>query len=196
MNPATQDKPAAPGKEPAAQPSAIDNLQQLEQEALRQDEAVASQATADGQQAASAADIDAAALKGAAMAVGFAEALVKMKWDFVTIPQPLHEALIAKAAPVVKKRAGGGQLPAWLEPYREEVELAVVVLATGAVIAVQVKAHDAQIRQAAQEAAGNEQRATTGPQAAAPAAAAATVKPAPVTPIRPSADPLDPNWRG
>lgn len=201
MSTATPDAPAAAPVQPQTTNTvgnpALDNIRRLqaeEDDAIEQDEQLAGAAEDKGKAEAGQAELDAAAAQGAAFIVGAGEALVKMRWDYVQIPQQLHDALIGAAIPVVKKRGKDiGPLPPMLEPYREELKLLAVIAATGFVISLQVKGHNQQQQQDTATAADNSQRANAAPPPPQKPAAAA------VTPIRPaapaSADPFDPNYR-
>lgn len=72
---------------------------------------------------------EAAARAGAAMAVGFAETMLAMKYPFVQIPKEQRFQIIEKATPVMRKYGGG--LPEWLRPYQEEIELGMVIGTAG-----------------------------------------------------------------
>ncbi len=82
---------------------------------------------------------EAAARAGAAMAVGFCESLLGMKYPFVSVPKEQKHQIIEKATPVMRKYGGG--LPEWLRPYQEEIELGMVVATAGVGIFMQVQHH-------------------------------------------------------
>ena len=81
-----------------------------------------------------------AAQAGAAWAVGAVETLVNMKWPYVVIEQGSRQALQEKTAAVAYKHGAG--LPAWLEPYREEIELGMVLAGVGYGVMIQVAQHE------------------------------------------------------
>ena len=85
---------------------------------------------------------DLAAQQGAAFAVSMAETFLKMRWSFVQVDDAVKEQVAEKAVPVFRKY--GGELPDWLQPYKEEIELGMVVAVAGLGIVSQVKAHQAQ----------------------------------------------------
>lgn len=118
-----------------------DPLDQFEAELDQQTEAIAgeleSKEDIEQQQAAE----DAAARAGAVMAVSFAETALKMWKPYVELPKETKEALIEKGVPVVKKH--NAEMPEWLQPYKEEIELASVVAMAGVSIFMQVKAYEA-----------------------------------------------------
>lgn len=82
---------------------------------------------------------EAAARAGAAMAVGFCESLLGMKYPYVSVPKEQKFQIIEKATPVMRKYGGG--LPEWLRPYQEEIELGMVVGTAGVGIFMQVQHH-------------------------------------------------------
>ncbi|WP_062270209.1 hypothetical protein [Endozoicomonas arenosclerae] len=91
----------------------------------------------------------AAARQGAVMALSLVETVVKMRWSFIDIADEQKEAVIEKAVPVMQKY--GADLPEFLKPYREEIELGMVVAATGFGVFMQVKAYEAAQEQAREE---------------------------------------------
>lgn len=93
------------------------------------------------QQAEQEAADEAAARAGAAMAVGFAETMLGMKYPFVQIPKEQRFQIIEKATPVMRKYGGG--LPDWLRPYQEEIELGLVIGTAGVGVFMQVQQHKA-----------------------------------------------------
>lgn len=109
---------------------------------------------------------EAAARAGAAMAVGFCESLLGMKYPFVSVPKEQKFQIIEKATPVMRKYGGG--LPEWLRPYQEEIELGMVVGTAGVGIFMQVQHHKREEqkrlieerRRRAAEARGERQPAT------------------------------------
>lgn len=109
---------------------------------------------------------EAAARAGAAMAVGFCESLLGMKYPFVSVPKEQKHQIIEKATPVMRKYGGG--LPEWLRPYQEEIELGMVVATAGVGIFMQVQHHKREEqkrlieerRRRAAEARGERQPAT------------------------------------
>lgn len=109
---------------------------------------------------------EAAARAGAAMAVGFCESLLGMKYPFVSVPKEQKHQIIEKATPVMRKYGGG--LPDWLRPYQEEIELGMVVATAGVGIFMQVQHHKhaeqkrlfEERRRRAAEARGERQPAT------------------------------------
>jgi hypothetical protein len=78
-----------------------------------------------------------AARQGAIMATSFAETLLGMKFPGVAIQQEQKDAIVEKATPVMLKYGAG--LPDWLQPYREEIELGMVIASTGVGVYVQVQ---------------------------------------------------------
>jgi len=82
-----------------------------------------------------------AAQQGAIMAVSMVETLVKMRWSFVQIDDSVRGSVIEKAVPVFRKY--GADLPDFLKPYREEIELAMVVAVAGFGVYTQVQMHKA-----------------------------------------------------
>lgn len=98
---------------------------------------------------------DEAARMGAAMAVGFVEMGLKMWKPYIVLPDDQKAALIEKGAPVAKKYDGG--MPPWLAPYREEVELLVVVAVAGVSVVMQIKAHEAQQAEQSEKPDGGKQ---------------------------------------
>lgn len=74
----------------------------------------------------------------AEMTAGMAVVLVQMRWPGVVIDQASKELVIVHLEPVLAKY--GGYLPAWLIPYKEELQLAQAVLMIGVSAYSQVKA--------------------------------------------------------
>lgn len=138
-----------PDKKPEEQVDAFDNLDKLAQEIEDENKAVEGEVETENDRKSKASAEDEAARAGAAMAVGFAEAMVKMKWSFVQIPAEQRAQVIDKATPVVKKY--GTSLPPWLLPYQDEIELGMVLAVAGFGIYAQVQAHKAAEDQAKQE---------------------------------------------
>ncbi len=83
------------------------------------------------------------AAQGAAFAVGMVETLIKLKWSYVEIAPEVKAQVSEKAVPVFKKWGVGDSMPEWLQPWREEVELGIVVAVAGFGIYSQVNAHEA-----------------------------------------------------
>lgn len=83
-----------------------------------------------------------AARAGAQMAVSFAKTLTRMKYPYVEIDPTSEDQVVDKTAAVLRKYGGG--LPPWLEPYREEIELGMVLAGVGFGVVVQVKQHEAE----------------------------------------------------
>lgn len=84
-----------------------------------------------------------AAREGAAMAVGFMEMIVKGGAPYVSIDEASKERVTDKLGAVLQKHGTG--LPAWLAPYREEVELFVAMGGVGFGVYMQVVAHRQQM---------------------------------------------------
>ena len=122
--------------------NALSNLSLLEGEVAEESELFDPEAAFKTEDdAAAEADAEEAAAKaGAAMAVGFAETLLKMRYPFVHVPGEQKEQIQEKMAAVIGKHGGG--LPEWLQPYSEEIELGMVVAAAGFGVWVQVQAHN------------------------------------------------------
>lgn len=141
-------------------------LEQLEAEAAGAGErgggeSVAEEVTAQQARERQEQDDLAAARAGAAMAFGFAETVLKMKFPYVEIPGEQRGQLIEKATPVMRKY--GAELPAWLKPYQEEIELGMTVAATGFGVYMQVQQHRREeARQAALEARRRRQAGAAG----------------------------------
>ncbi|AMO56621.1 hypothetical protein GZ77_03560 [Endozoicomonas montiporae] len=137
---------------------ALENLDALEQITPDEQEAETLLAEVEqseqAQQQANAEDV--AAQQGAVMAVSMVETLVKMRWSFVQIDDGIRGQVIEKAVPVCKKY--GSDFPDWLKPFREEIELGMVVAAAGFGIWSQIKAHEAaqQSPQETEQGAGDE----------------------------------------
>lgn len=91
-----------------------------------------------------------AARAGAQMAVSFAKTLTRMKYPYVEIDETSEHQVIDKTAAVLRKYGGG--LPPWLEPYREEIELGMVLAGVGFGVFVQVKQHEAEEQAQAEQA--------------------------------------------
>lgn len=94
---------------------------------------------------------------GAAMAVGFTKTLIKMRWHFVHLEQGGLDEIETRTADVLAKYDSG--LPAWLEPYKEEIRLAYAVGAVGLGVYLQVQAHNAAQREQEQQQAEGESNA-------------------------------------
>lgn len=107
---------------------------------------------------------EAAARAGAAMAVGFAETMLGMKYPFVQIPKEQRFQIIEKATPVMRKYGGG--LPDWLRPYQEEIELGMVVATAGVGVFMQVQQHKAAEQRRALEERRRQQAGQPAPQPA------------------------------
>lgn len=122
---------------------ALEHLEKLESETIEeQDAAIEGEIGGDQEQKEREQEQDQAAKAGAVMAVSFVETLVKMRWQFVQIEPEVKAQVIEKAVPVVKKY--DAELPAWLKPYQEEIELGMVVAAAGFGVAMQVRMHNAE----------------------------------------------------
>ncbi|MFC3151790.1 hypothetical protein ACFOEK_12190 [Litoribrevibacter euphylliae] len=118
--------------------------------------------TDDAQQAEADAE-EAAAKAGAAMAVGFADTLLRMRYPFVVIPAEQKGQVQEKVAAVISKHGGG--LPEWLQPYSEEIELGMTLAATGFGIYLQVQAHNqANQPQPDEPKGGNDASSTSEPE--------------------------------
>jgi len=148
--------PAAKPEPPAGEPEKQDlsGLEQLEAEAAAggepgAGESVAGEMTAKQERDQQAEADEAAARAGAAMAYGFCETVLKMRFPYIEIPGEQRHQIIEKATPVMRKY--GAELPAWLKPYQEEIELGMTLAATGFGVYMQVQQHrKEQARQAQQ----------------------------------------------
>ena len=69
-------------------------------------------------------DILFTASMGVNAGVGIIESLVKVP---VKVDDQTKANIIEKAAPVIKKHMGDGQMPAWLTKYQEEFSLAIAI---------------------------------------------------------------------
>ncbi|WP_419536210.1 hypothetical protein [Endozoicomonas sp.] len=123
----------------------LDNLDILDSIEAKESAELLQAVEAETQQEQQSEAADLAAQQGAAFAVGMVESLVKLKWAFVQIDEGTKQAITEKAVPVFRKY--GGDLPSWLQPYREEIELGVVVAVAGFGIYSQVKAKEAEEQQ-------------------------------------------------
>lgn len=94
---------------------------------------------------------EAAYQAGAQMAVGFVEQLLRMRAPYVQIDSQAKTAVVEKLVPVLRKHGGG--MPAWLLPYKEELELSMVLVGVGFGVVVQIQAHKAAEAATAAEAA-------------------------------------------
>jgi len=123
--------------------NAINNLSLMETEVSAEEQEIfdpeAAFKTDEAEQAEAEAE-EAAAKAGAAMAVGFAETLLKMRYPFVHIPDEQKGQVKEKFTAVIAKHGGG--LPEWLQPYSEEIELGMTLAATGFGVWVQIQAHN------------------------------------------------------
>ena len=81
-----------------------------------------------------------AAEQGAALAVAFTETLVTMKYPYVVIDTGSKAQVEEKTSAVLYKHGGG--LPEWLEPYREEIELGMVLAVAGFGVISQIAEHE------------------------------------------------------
>lgn len=127
---------------------ALEALQrEQEAEAVAVTSAVIDQKADEAQATMSAEAEEAAARAGAAFAVGFAETILKMRVPYAVIPPEQKEAVTEKTAAVLRKHGGG--MPEWLVPYREELELGIVLASAGFGVWMQVQAY----KQAEAEAA-------------------------------------------
>lgn len=106
-----------------------------------------------------------AARQGAIMATSFAETLLGMKFPGVAIQQEQKDAIVEKATPVMLKYGAG--LPDWLQPYREEIELGMVIASTGVGVYMQVQQLKIQQKREALEAQRQRQQAAENRQSAA-----------------------------
>ena len=93
---------------------------------------------------------EAAARAGAAMAYGFCETVLRMRFPYIEIPGEQRHQIIEKATPVMRKY--GAELPAWLKPYQEEIELGMTLAATGFGVYMQVQQHRKEQARQAQQA--------------------------------------------
>ena len=91
-----------------------------------------------------------AARAGAQMAVSFAKTLTRMKYPYVEIDETSEVQVVDKTTAVLRKYGGG--LPPWLEPYREEIELGMVLAGVGFGVYAQVAAHEAEEEKKAEQA--------------------------------------------
>lgn len=136
--------------------NALENLDRLDQVEPDEDQADPWETDAAAEQEADAEQLarEAAAAHGAALAVSFSHTLLTLKYPFVEVDESTKGAIEEKTAAVLVKHGGG--LPEWLEPYREEIELGMVLAVAGYGITVQVKQHEqAEAEQAEREAAKN-----------------------------------------
>jgi hypothetical protein len=106
-----------------------------------------------------------AARQGAIMATSFAETLLGMKFPGVAIQQEQKDAIVEKATPVMLKYGAG--LPDWLQPYREEIELGMVIASTGVGVYMQVQQLKIQQKREALEAQRQRQQGAENRQPAA-----------------------------
>lgn len=83
----------------------------------------------------------AAAEAGAAFAIGFLETIIKAQAPYVVIPDEQKAAVVDKTAAVLAKH--GGEMPAWMVPWKEEIELGLTLGACGFSIWMQVQAKKA-----------------------------------------------------
>ncbi|WP_066014341.1 hypothetical protein [Endozoicomonas atrinae] len=127
----------------------LDNLDILDSIEAKENADLLQAVEAETQQEQQSEAADLAAQQGAAFAVGMVESLVKLKWAFVQIDEGIKQDITEKAVPVFRKY--GGDLPSWLQPYREEIELGVVVAVAGFGIYSQVKAKEAKEAEEQQE---------------------------------------------
>jgi len=127
----------------AAALAALDALGADEQGAAANDEelaaSVASEADRKAKEQQDQAARERGAQMGAAMAVGFAENMIKMRLPYVEIDKGSREGLVDSLAPVLAKHGGG--MPAWLQPYAEELRFGMTVAGVGFGIWMQVQAH-------------------------------------------------------
>ncbi len=141
--------------------NALSNLSLLESELEDDTEQFDPEAAFKNEEAAQAEENaeEAAAKAGAAMAVGFAETMLRMRYDYVVIPAEQKGQIQEKTAAVLAKHGGG--MPEWLQPYSEEIELGMTLAATGFGIYMQVKAHEEANQPQPEEPKGNEDASTT-----------------------------------
>ena len=140
-------KPAAEIEQPVIKPvvpgDELDSLDDLEAEIEKNGAAIEGDVQTEADQKQKQDDRDEAAIAGASMAVGAAEALLQMWKGYIVLDPDLKEQLIEKGAPVVKKHDAG--LPDWLLPYKEEIELGFVLVMGGAGIYAQILDHEASL---------------------------------------------------
>lgn len=127
----------------AAALTALDAMGADEQGAAQNDDAlaesIASESDRKAQEQAEQAAREQGAQMGAAMAVGFAENMLKMRLPYVEIDKSSREGLVDSLAPVLAKHGGG--MPAWLQPYAEELRFGMTVAGVGFGVWMQVQAH-------------------------------------------------------
>ena len=123
-----------------------------------------------------------AAQLGAHMAVGFTTKMLEMRLPYLRISEGDKRELAESLAPVLAKHGGGGEVPAWLVPYLDEIRFGMKLAGVGFGLWLQHQAHVAQqaIERARQES--REPRRVVEQQPAMVISAPAVV-----------ADPLDPS---
>lgn len=125
-----------------SQEQTLENLESLESIEVQESAELLQAVEAETQQEQQSEAADMAAQQGAEFAVDMVETLVKMRCPYVVIEDGTKEAITDKAIPVFRKY--GGELPEWLQPYREEIELGMVLAVAGVGIYGQVKQHEAE----------------------------------------------------
>lgn len=176
--------------QPAPRPEALDNLEILDREMVREVEVVAEQVSdaeaSDISKRQKEKKLDEAARMGAAMGYGITMALIGAKWPQVPphVDADMAAQIIDAATPVARKWNGDGEvmLPEWLLPYKEELKLLGVIGASAFTVYMRMAAAKAQ-----EEADRKKQGDNAQPNPPSQPAS----RPAPVVQIR--RDSLDPN---
>ena len=119
------------------QSKALDNLAELESELGEDNKAIVAGLKQDEQQQAAESMEDIAARQGAAWAVGAVETVLKMRFPGVQVEKEKKDLIVEKGAAVAKKYGVG--LPGWLEPWKEEIELGMVLGSAGVSVYLQVQ---------------------------------------------------------
>ena len=119
-----------------------DALAALEREAEQEEQGPESEEAEQAEQDAQASaeqEAEQLAQKGAMIIVGGLNSLIKMAEPSVELGPMATASLMTAIPPVVKKHAGKGQLPEWLQPYKEELVLVGALGFAGVSVSTQIK---------------------------------------------------------
>jgi hypothetical protein len=142
-----------------SEPVAIATLEAMADEAGANDEAIAKAVNQKQADKAQAVLTDAERQAGAQMmamaGVNVAAALLTKRYPYVTLPDEEKTGLANRAAPLLMKH--GGEMPAWMLPYKDEFAFGLALAGTMFGVVMQIQGHNAEmLAQADAKAAANQ----------------------------------------
>lgn len=131
----------------AAEPAGLATLESMTTEAEQNDAAIAAAADTAHASKAEAVLTEKERLAGAEMmamvGVGAVVGMVQKRYPYVEIGDTERTALAERAAPLLIKH--GGEMPAWLLPYKEEFAFGLTLAGTMFGVVMQIQAHNAEL---------------------------------------------------